>query len=255
MVTWLKARPPSYGVFVSDPFLAAIENLSRFHREHEKFYAQAPREDAVRVQRHSRALMALADRWSVVTVERIDVLNPFEGAEDLNASDALQLDGVLFMEGATEPVELTRVKRDLRTMADDSIETGSWLACAMETTWEMANALLGYPDLADLLGDRHRIIANDWQAASMSSLAGRLLHRGVDILDTVDLTPAALRADLNGPRTSFRLVHSAVELLDRAADLLSDSAGLVHDNERRWRVFRERVATLTPGASPSVGSD
>jgi hypothetical protein len=34
---------------------------------------------------------------------------------------------------------------------------------------------------------------------------------------------------------------SAAELVDHAADLLSDSAGLVHENERRWRVFHARV--------------
>jgi hypothetical protein len=74
-------------------------------------------------------------------------------------------------------------------MGDDAIETGTWLASAMEGTWEVAAALLDYPALADLLGDRHRIIANDWQAASMSSLAGRLLHRAVDVLDKIELTP------------------------------------------------------------------
>ncbi len=237
---------------MSDQFLAAIENLSRFHREHEKFYAQAPREQAVLVQRHTRTLSALADRWSGVEVTRIEVVNPFEGAEDLNAAEALQLDGVLFMEGSDEPVELSRMKRDLRTMGDDSVETGSWLASAMEGTWDAAVALLAYPELADLVGDRHRIIANDWQAAGMSSLAGRLLHRAVDVLERVDLSPAALRSDLEGPRTSVRLVYSAVELLDRAADLLSDSAGLVHDNERRWRVFRARVTSLTDGGPTSL---
>ncbi len=229
---------------MSDAFLAAVENLSRFHREHEKFYAQAPREQAVVVQRHSRALSALADRWSRVEVERIDALNPFEGAEDLNVGEALQLDGILFMEGAAEPVELSRVKRDLRNMADDFVETGEWLASAMEATWETAAVLIEYTELADLVGDRHRIIVNDWQAASMSVLAGRLLNRAVDVLDRLDLSPPGLRADIEGPRASPRFVHSAVELMDRAADLLSDSAGLVHDNERRWRVFRERVETL-----------
>ena len=203
------------------------------------------------MQRHARALSALAGRWSGVEVERIEVLNPFEGAEDLNAAEALQLDGVLFMEGADEPVELARMKRDLRTMADDSIETGSWLATAMEQTWEAATALLSYPELVDLVGDRHRIIANDWQAAGMSSLAGRLLHRGVDVMEQVDLSPAALRADLEGPRTSVGLVYSAVELFDRAADLLSDSAGLVHDNERRWRVFHERILVLMEHSEPA----
>jgi len=28
---------------ITDPLLEAILNLSRFHREHEKFYASAPR--------------------------------------------------------------------------------------------------------------------------------------------------------------------------------------------------------------------
>lgn len=229
---------------MSDPFLAAVENLSRFHREHEKFYAQAPREQAVVVQRHARVFSALADRWASVAPEQGGAPNPYEGADDLNVGEALHLDGVLFMEGEGEPVEIARAKRDLRSMGDDLIETGAWLATAMEATWEMATALTGYPALADLLGDRHRIILNDWQAASMSGLAGRALHRGVDLLDSIDLTPGALREDLNGARLASRTMHSAVELLDHAADLMSDSAGLVHDNERRWRVFHARVAEV-----------
>jgi len=239
---------------MDDPFLAAIENLSRFHRDHEKVYAQAPREQAVIVQRHARTLATLADRWSTVEVRRVEALNPFEGAKDLNAPEALQLDGVLFMEGSGEPVELTRLKRDLTTMADDAIETGSWLASAMEQTWAAALVLVDYPELSDLVGDRHWIIANDWQAAEMSSLAGRLVHRATAVLERVDLSPDVLRADLDGPRSSIGLTYSAVELLDHAADLLSDSAGLVHDNERHWRLFHQRVTELTglPAATKPV---
>ena len=239
---------------MEDSFLTAIENLSRFHRAHEKFYAQAPREQAVTLQRHARALSALAGPmgWRRGRTDRC--LEPLRGCGDLNVDAALQLDGILFMEGEDEPTELTRFTRDVRTMADDAIETGTWLASAMEGTWEAATALLDYPDLADLIGERHRIIANDWQAASMSSLAGRLLHRAVDVLERVDFSPAALRTDLDGPRTSARYIHSAVELMDRAADLLSDSAGLVHENERRWRVFRERVVLLT-GATGGLDGD
>ena len=88
------------------------------------------------VQRHARTLSALADRWSAVTAQPIEALNPYEGSPDLNDGVALQLDGVLFMEGEGEPTEVTRIKRDLRTMGDDSIETGSWLAAAMESTWD-----------------------------------------------------------------------------------------------------------------------
>ncbi len=230
---------------MADPLLVAIENLSRFHRDHERFYAQAPREQAVSLQRHARALGALADRWSDVEAARMDALNPYEGSEDLNADVALALGGILFMEGEGEPGEITRIKRDLRTMGDDATGTGTWLSSAMEGTWATASALLGYVELADLLGDRHRIIANDWQAASMSALAGRILHRAAEILDAVDFTPSAVRSDLAGTGADARYLYSAVELIDRAADLLSDSAGLVHDNERRWRLFHARVKMIT----------
>ena len=47
--------------------LHAILNLSRFHREHEKFYASAPRQQAVILQGHGRTLCALADRWDTTT--------------------------------------------------------------------------------------------------------------------------------------------------------------------------------------------
>jgi hypothetical protein len=230
---------------MTDPLLEAIENLSRFHRDHEKFYAQDPREQAVRLQRHARALAALADRWSTLIPQPLDALNPYEGSEDLNAPEATQLDGVLFMEGEPTPTELTRLIRDLRTVGADGEETGAWLASAMGSTWDAALALADYPELADLLGDRHRIIANDWQAATMSSLAGRALGRAADLLDRLDLTPASIRADLGSTRSYPRYLYSAVELIDHAADLFSDSAGLVHDNERRWRTFHARVVELT----------
>jgi hypothetical protein len=235
---------------MGDPLLAAIENLSRFHRDHERFYAQEPRAQAVTLQRHARALGALADRWSGVASAPIEALNPYQGSEDLNAAVALQLDGILFMEGEGEPAEIIRMKRDLRAMSDDSLETGAWLAAAMEGSWEAASALPAYEGLADLLGDRHRIIANDWQAAAMSALAGRLLARAVEVLDTINFAPSAIRADLDGPRTAPRYLYSAGELVDRAADLLSDSAGLVHDNERRWRVFHSRVAEIIRDTEP-----
>ena len=230
---------------MTDQFLDAVENLSRVHREHEKFYAQRPREQAVALQRHSRALCALADRWERVDAHRIDALNPYQGADDLNAPEALQLDGILFMEGEGEPAEITALIGELRAVGAGALSTGTWLAQAMENTWATAAILLGYEQLSDLVGDRHRIIANDWHAASMSSLAGRVLERAADVLDVIDFTPAALREDLDGARRVPRLLHSAVELIDHAADLLSDSAGLVHDNERRWRTFHQRVSALS----------
>lgn len=225
--------------------LASMANLARFHREHEEFYAARPREQAVALQRHSRTLLALADRWSETAPSGPGTGSPFAGAEDLNAPAALHLDGVLFLEGGGEPAEIGGITADLRALADSCLATGEWLASAMRTSWDTSAALLGVRELADLIGERQRIIADDWQAAHLSSLAGRSLSRAVEVLGLIDFTPAALREDLAGDRVAARRLYSAAELIAHAADLLSESAGLVHGNERRWRSLRARAAELT----------
>jgi len=227
-----------------DRLLEAIGNLARFHREHEKFYSQAPLRQAGEIQAISRALKSLAGQWSEVEPSERPAANPFAGAEDLNAPGLVAESGILFMEGEGEPPEITRLKRDLAAVAADSEGTGAWLAQAMEQAWETAAVLVSYPALADLLGERHRIIANDWQSAGLLALVARLLRRALDLLGRVDFTPEALRTDLRGARRSPSYLYSASELLDRAADLLAESATLVHENERRWRVFGERVREL-----------
>ena len=231
------------------PLLMAMLNMTAFHREHEKFYSVAPREEAVVLQRHSRTLHTLADRWMTTPADDRHAFSPYEGAEDLNAPAALQLDGVLFMEGEGEPGEIKHLKRDVRIFAEDAGGAGDWLVTAMQSSWDIAPMLFDIDDLADLLGERHRIIANNWQGASMLTLTGRILIRAVELLDHVEFTPAALRADLTKPHVSAGHLYSAAEMLDHAADLLSDYAGIVHDNERRWRVFRARVEQVV-GALP-----
>jgi hypothetical protein len=233
--------------------LIAMLNLTAAHREHEKFYSVSPREQAVALQRHSRTLHALADRWTTVEPSGGGAFSPYEGADDLNAPTATQLDGVLFMEGDTEPGEISRLKRDVRQSAEDSEAAGAWLATAMESSWAVAPVLLEIDGLADLLGERHRIIANNWQGSSLVTLAGRILDRAATILDRVDFTPAALRADLAGDRRSAARLFSAAEMIDHAADLLSDFATVVHDNERRWRVFRERVQQIVDAMPVDAG--
>ena len=129
----------------ASPLLHAIVNLAAFHRDHEKFYASAPREQAVTLQRHARTLQALADRWTTAHVAQTTPFSPFEGAEDLNDAAALQLEGVLFMEGEGEPAEIGRLKRDLRATAEESMSTGEWLASAMEASWSIGAELLEDP--------------------------------------------------------------------------------------------------------------
>jgi len=216
-------------------------NLARYHREHEKFYARAPLEEAATLQRTSAALRALAERWSTVDPRKPDAASPFSGAEDLNDDRAIELAGILFMEGEGEPAEITRIKRELQSASEENDQAGEWLGSAMQTSWGMAEALLQYPELADLLSERHRIISNDWQAASLAKLVSRNLDRARVILERLDFSPAGLRKDLQGPRSSSALLHSACDLIDHGSDLAADSAALVHENERRWRVFRQRI--------------
>jgi hypothetical protein len=59
----MSTTPPS-------ELLTAMLNMSAFHREHEKFYSTAPREQAVVLQRHSRTLLALADQWMSADLRR-----------------------------------------------------------------------------------------------------------------------------------------------------------------------------------------
>lgn len=83
-------------------------------------------------------------------------------------SGAVETAGVLFMEGKGEPAEIARIRRELGA-AERNQQLGVWPATAMDAAWGVAEALLHYPQLADLLGERHRIIANDWQAATMAA--------------------------------------------------------------------------------------
>ncbi|MGY1633503.1 hypothetical protein ACI784_17525 [Geodermatophilus sp. SYSU D01186] len=239
----------SAGPAGAHPLLVAALNLSRFHKEHERFYASSPLETAVRLQRHARALQALADRWVTAEPSTHPSPSPYAGAEDLNSEAATALDGVLFLEGEGRPAELTAMLGELRTDAEGFAGGGTWLAEAMQASWNVAAALLEFDELADVMGERHRIIANDWLAAHMQSLIATLLARAADMLEHVDLSPAALRADLAAARIAPRRLYAAAEVLSRAADLCCESAQLVHDNERRWRVTRDRIEQVVHAVS------
>jgi hypothetical protein len=233
----------------SDGLLAAAHNLARFHREHEKYYSEAPLRNAISLQRTARTLLALAERWACVQPGAAPAPSPFGGTPDLNDDRAIETSGVLFMEGEGEPAEITRIKAELHAIAAGSEQNGSWLASAMEASWAMAEALLSYPQLADLLAERHRIIGSNWQNAATAVLVARYLRRAVAIMERVDFSPAALCADLAGPRCASRYLYSAAELINHAADLSAASSVLTHEDERRWRIFGERVEQISAAAA------
>ena len=94
----------------------------------------------------------------------------------------------------------------------------------MEASWAVAEALLAYPQLADLLGERHQIIGNNWQNACTAQLAARYLRRAVTVMGRVDFSPAALRKDLAGPRAAAGYLYAAAQLINHAADLSAASS-------------------------------
>lgn len=244
--------PQASGPSGPAPPLEALLNLSRVHKEHERFYASSPLESALRLQRHARTLQALADRWAATDPSPRQAVSPYEGADDLNSEAAIALDGALFLEGQGRPPELTAMIGELRTEAAGVEGTGQWLATAMQASWTGAAALLDVDGLAGVMGERHRIISNDWLSAHMQTLIGQLLTLAADMLDRIALTPSAIRADLAADRSSPRRLHDAAEVISRAADLCCESAALVHDNERRWRVVRERVREVVRTMSAAV---
>lgn len=120
-------------------------------------------------------------------------------------------------------------------------QVGTWLAAAMEGFLAKAQALLSYPEMADLIAERHKIIAGNWQNAATAQLIARCLRRSVPILEQVDFSPAALREDLGGPRTAPAYLYSAAELIGHAADLSAGASVVTRQNERRSRVVQQRV--------------
>jgi hypothetical protein len=194
-----------------DQVLDAILNLTHVHGEHGKLHGQALGANAVTLESYARVLEKLADRWP---------------------------------DGEGHLAEVVAIEAGVRTLAKSQEETGGWLSASMTASWGTAAALIGYPAAAGLVGECHRLIAGDWQAAEMSSLAGRLLLRAADILGHVACNPPSPREDLGGDRTAPSSIRSAVELIRRATDLLGDGAALVHESERGWNVFHGRVQGL-----------
>ena len=116
------------------------------------------------------------------------------------------------MEGMAA-AEITRIKAELEAIAAASDQSGSWLAAAMEASWDMAEALLGYPQLADLLAERHKIIGNNWRNAATAQFIARCLRRAVAIMERVDFSPPAL-----GQRSRWRTLRAGLPVFGGRAD-------------------------------------
>lgn len=79
----------------TNPLLEVAANLARFHREHERYYSEAPLHEAIKLQRTSRALKALAERWSESQSLEHPFPVPLAGANDLNDDRAIETLGIV----------------------------------------------------------------------------------------------------------------------------------------------------------------
>ena len=68
-------------------------------------------------------------------------------------------------------------------------------------------------------------------------------------MERIDFSPTGLRKDLGGARCAPAYLYSPAELINHAADLSAASSVLTHENERRWRIFHERIEQITLTAS------
>jgi hypothetical protein len=82
-----------------------------------------------------------------------------------------------------EPAEISRIKAELLTLAASSEQSGSWLASTMEASWTMAEALLSYPQLADLLPNGTRSSATTGGTPPPPSSSAAASAGVVSILD------------------------------------------------------------------------
>jgi len=116
----------------------------------------------------------------------------------------------------------------------------------MESSWAVAEALLSYPQVADLMAERHRIIGNNWQKAtprssSRATCAGRSRSWSAS-------TSHQPRYAKTSPQHAPHYLYAAAELINHAADPAAASSALTNENERRWRTFHERVEQITTQA-------
>ncbi len=239
------------------PLLEAVvwsgPEVEPVRREQDRMCAHWPLNCVARIQNTSYALRVVSERLAWAGSLPAASLSHQSGCIDvaLSASDPLA-EGVLLRVAAL-PAEIQTHKLALRALAEDLARVSGWLAQTCGSGWDAAKAARQKLGLAGALGDDQRVIAKDWVAADMNALVGGLLRRAVTVLDRIDLTPAAIRSDVAGPRTYTLVAQLAAEMLERAAALAAQSAEFVQDFDKRWHLLRQQISTAT-SANPHAAT-
>lgn len=225
---------------------AKLENLlriARYHRQHERYYAIEGFEQAAELRRDASALRALADRWMAgeavggATGSYSDPELQAAGCEDLNDPAALATAGILFMEGESEPAEISGLKVKLAGLRDTYTKMGRWLEEKMDAGWRRESALLN-PEYADVAYGRHMVLMRTTLSASKMVVAGRLIGAAHDALAPQDHKPANVRSD---PEGAGRLLRTTAWLMDAAAALVAEQAGDLGASDPGWTRYIEEL--------------
>jgi hypothetical protein len=235
------ALPPAVGV---EP--RVMRNIARYHREHERHYTMIKMEQGADLARESNKLKVVADVWlggGAAPSYGVDFSDPryqAAGCDDLNALPAIPQIGILFMEGEKEPAEIRVMKSKLRGLGPALLGGGQWLSSKMDAAWQRESMLFA-PGYIDVAYPRLMTVVTNWRGARGMLLAGRLIVMAAGILDSIDCTPAAVRANR---RTSGARLRQAGWVLDCAAQLCAKSGAELSDNEVRWTVYGEFMDRL-----------
>jgi hypothetical protein len=219
--------------------LEGLVAVARWHREHERFHSMNALQDAADLRRDSNALKVLARRWLEIrdtepaSFPVTDPLFRAAGCEDLNDLGGVATTGVLFMEGESEPAELTQMKQKLAGMAAGLDHWSAWLAEKMEPAWERESVLLT-TSLTSAAQPRFATLARTTRTGAALGLVARLLHTSVTAIAARPLVPQVVRDD---PAGSAQRLLAASWLLDEASSVLAETAADLARSDPDWTAY------------------
>ncbi|MGW4396303.1 hypothetical protein ACWEHA_13510 [Amycolatopsis nivea] len=214
--------------------LAGYVRVARDHREHERYHSVLKLEESAAWRRDSNALKLLAARWSdSPEPDRLDPAHGAVGCVDLNDPAVVATTGILFMEGDSEPAELTSLRSRFEQAAVRYQRLSGWLGEHMAAEWPRLRSLL-VPDLVEAARPRFRALTRTTEAANAYSLVARLLDSAVHTLKAQDLTPEGVRRD---PAAAAKMVLTASWFLDSAASALAEAGARLGLSDPDWTSF------------------
>lgn len=213
-----------------------------------------PLNGAPKIQALSRSLAVLAGHWAGAHADAKSWNHLLPRCIDVEQAGPQAESDVLRLRATAMCAEIQRIKLLTRSLVEDFQKIGEWLARAAGSTWDAGKTVRRALSLASTLGESHRVIAKDWLAADMNSLVAWLLRQALKLLDRIEMTAEAIVADLVDTRVYGDILQSAAEILDHAAAIANESELFVQDFDRRWRSFRDQIATVVALSKDALGA-